>query len=759
MSLKKIILVADVRDWAFSNIAQYLISILKDKYDCYVFYTSDYKNYQEFFENILSHEHIDFIHFFYRVYLDELLEMIANNIGSIENNNLQKFLNISITTSIPDHLFIDNINEITNKISLFSFVDNYYTVSDRLNKIYRDIAYYPKPWGTIYDNILIKDQSPVIKNHDKELVITWIGNSKWAEWHNNCDDYKGLNTIVLPIFVGLIKENITVKENILDSQRQKRSREEILKQLLDTDILLICAKGEGTPLPVIEAMASGCAILSTDCGIFPAIGPHIQQEFILESNSRAFVAAIKKLDLDRSLLTELKRQNLLTYQKIFNDDQSFVKLWSQLIEDSIAKLYNKNRLVEKLKCIDSIKKEQKNIISQVKHKVKNNAILKIIIITLLKIKAIKSIAKMVFLMLNYFSKDQFNIDHVLSLIKNYDISDHNSSEEDRNTLTIYSAMYPGVSNSTTILFNNTLPIRLTKWHYILGISNKDNLRIARAILKSSINKLIFSGGDETQIRLAKKIYDNKQNKKIDLYLLWHGSPAQWVDNHHRLTFHKWLELYQQQKIKLFITLKKDLEQVLSAYDIKSQLLQNFISDKYQQLVKKTKSENFCIGMWSASDIWVKNPYPQLLALGMLKTNINCYTNFQIHNKDKWIIENCNIKVFNKHLPHEQLIKLIADTSLTLYVTNTECSPMIALESLSLGVPCLVGPTSDLYQQDKYLAEMLTVNRVDCPHTILIAIEKIILNYDEIKSHISSFVIEYNQNAMNLKRLLIQKMNT
>src|SRR5262249_36506219 len=51
---------------------------------------------------------------------------------------------------------------------------------------------------------------------------------------------------------------------------------------------------------------------------------------------------------------------------------------------------------------------------------------------------------------------------------------------------------------------------------------------------------------------------------------------------------------------------------------------------------------------------------------------------------------------------------IRRTHLTLYTTFSECCPMMALESLSLGVPCLIGPTSHLFEDAPELFNWLVV---------------------------------------------------
>ena len=67
--MKKILLIADVRGWAFDYIAQYLVSLLEGKYDIDIVYIDDYKTPEEFLDYLATLPQIDLIHFFYRITL------------------------------------------------------------------------------------------------------------------------------------------------------------------------------------------------------------------------------------------------------------------------------------------------------------------------------------------------------------------------------------------------------------------------------------------------------------------------------------------------------------------------------------------------------------------------------------------------------------------------------------------------------------------------------------------------------------------
>jgi len=757
---KTIILVADVKGWAFDNIAQYILTLLKDKYDCYIVYTANLKNHEEFLGCLNSYPKVDCIHFFYRGYLTELLEVLARRRLDKNDPKLAKFLNAGTTTSVPDHLFIGDNNEILDKLMIFQFVDNYYPVSKKLYDIYYNITHYPKPSNVIYDNILIEEQEPNFTSNNDKLVVTWVGNSKWGEWRFKENyDAKGYKTIIEPTLDQIKSECINIEEYIIDAAKQKISKQKVLEILKKTDILLIASKIEGTPLPAIEAMAMACAIISTDVGIVPEILPQIQQEFIIKGDAKEFVEAIKKLNNNRELLTEIKKQNFAAYQTIFCNKSHFQNLWISLIEDSIKHLSKKNRLAEKVKILKTfniIKKQRKFFdVKAILQQTIANKFVKKTAKYLLKYSFFKIIIRPIF---KHITLQQNSGSFNESLIK-YSLLNNEQKQKDNDIYVVYATLFPGVANSTTHLFNKVLPLPSSILTEYVGLPDKIITKMAKSLIEFKVKKLIMSGGGLVQVQLVEKLYEIKADNNIDIYFLWHGSPAQWVEPNHSETFNKWLNFYKQNKIKAIITLKKDLEKVLLVHNVQSYLLQNFIPNQPQKIITFGGTREFRIGLWSASRIWIKNLYPQFIALGMLKKNTTCYTNFQFNKYDSWIMQEVELKTFSENLPHEELMGLMGDTDLTLYVTNSECSPMIALESLSLGVPCLVGPTSGVYDDDEFLKKMLTVNRVDCPFVIFNAVENIRQNINIIKLALPSFIDKYNKNALALKDSLISSITS
>ena len=104
---------------------------------------------------------------------------------------------------------------------------------------------------------------------------------------------------------------------------------------------------------------------------------------------------------------------------------------------------------------------------------------------------------------------------------------------------------------------------------------------------------------------------------------------------------------------------------------------------------------------------------------------------------------------------EQLLKRMAKNTVNLYVTFTECSPMIPLESFELGVPCVIGNNTDFFKNSK-LNEMVVVKEEDSIDEIYEKINFAIEKKDEIMELYRQWKKEYSKEVIRLKEEFLNK---
>lgn len=109
---------------------------------------------------------------------------------------------------------------------------------------------------------------PVGRAHRSNLVFGWAGNI--------ADKVKGFNEFVKPA-CGERFELIAATGEL--------SHREMVQFYHEVDIIVVSSQHEGTPLPLLEAMASGCFPVCVDVGIVPELIKHKENGYIVPERS------------------------------------------------------------------------------------------------------------------------------------------------------------------------------------------------------------------------------------------------------------------------------------------------------------------------------------------------------------------------------------------------------------------------------------------------------------------------------------------
>ncbi|MGH8872180.1 MAG: hypothetical protein ACRDWS_09415 [Acidimicrobiia bacterium] len=114
----------------------------------------------------------------------------------------------------------------------------------------------------------------------------------------------------------------------------------------------------------------------------------------------------------------------------------------------------------------------------------------------------------------------------------------------------------------------------------------------------------------------------------------------------------------------------------------------------------------------AEPFWRKNVVTQLLALGLVD-------GAKGHVLSKPPVDYLDGIEIMEHgeMPWDDFLALQGSVDLNLYVTLTECHPLMPVESYLLGVPCLISRTSSLFRDDPWLWEASTVEVHDEPTSV------------------------------------------
>ncbi|MBW1778712.1 MAG: glycosyltransferase family 4 protein, partial [Deltaproteobacteria bacterium] len=311
---KKITLVADTPGWAYDNISRNIRKHLGDTFDIRIVHVVDYTDFDTAFLDLFCLNETDYIHFFWREYLFAMIKSISPKTLASHlpfECALDRFCEKIITLSIYDHLYLSP-QEIADRQGLFAITDAYSVCSKRLFSIYAER--FDVPPDVVIEDGVDPERFPPKRlerflETDRELVVGWAGNSRWH--FDDAGDPKGLHTILKPAIARLRQEGISIRGSFADVSESIRPRSEMPDFYNSLDVLVCASAMEGTPNPVLEAMACGVPIVSTDVGIVPQVFGPLQSRFLLPERSvEAMAEKLRELAKNRLLLPELSRENL-----------------------------------------------------------------------------------------------------------------------------------------------------------------------------------------------------------------------------------------------------------------------------------------------------------------------------------------------------------------------------------------------------------------------------------------------------------------
>lgn len=317
MSKPKIALIVDVEGWAYYNIANQIKKNLSTYYDI------DILSMDIFDSNIVKLMFIlkdyDLIHFIWRSILatleDNETKIYLQHLGVSYDEFVQIYLkDLNISISVYDHMILNK--EVFSRTQCIFKYTKYYTVSsNKLNETYSNIEGIKKPNRVITDGVDLQKFCPTnlekfnnIEN--RKLIIGWVGNSKAIDSEND-DDIKGVRKIIIPCINELIEEGYPLEMKFADGSIEKIPHSEMPNYYNSIDLYICMSKHEGTPNPVLEAMASGIPVISTDVGIVPDAFGGKQKEFVLEERSKEQLRTkIINLIENKELFKILSKENL-----------------------------------------------------------------------------------------------------------------------------------------------------------------------------------------------------------------------------------------------------------------------------------------------------------------------------------------------------------------------------------------------------------------------------------------------------------------
>ena len=309
---------------------------------------------------------------------------------------------------------------------------------------------------------------------------------------------------------------------------------------------------------------------------------------------------------------------------------------------------------------------------------------------------------------------------------------------------IYNPECIGIKNSVKELFGKENCIKLYEI-----FNEKQICNIAKAIVDKKFEQVIFATMAYGYKDLAEKIYE--LNNKIKIKFMWHGSHSLFVNYNEQKFLEEILQLQKRNIVTSVGFFKKSMKEFYSKKGYKSYWLMNDVNLDKNKIERNEENNDIKIGLYSSGDRWEKNTYNQLSACAMLK---NIYVDVVPMTKlASSFCKLMNIRTINEDnefsLKRKELIKRMSKNTINLYVTFTECSPMIPLESFEVGVPCIIGNNTDYFNENE-IENFIVVKEEDNIDEIYSKINLCIENKEKVLKLYKNWKKEHSKKVLELK---------
>lgn len=315
-------------------------------------------------------------------------------------------------------------------------------------------------------------------------------------------------------------------------------------------------------------------------------------------------------------------------------------------------------------------------------------------------------------------------------------------------IAVHTPRWLGVSHSTRTLFEGCYPVPNSAEQWPGELTDEELERHAQVLLETGARHIIFSGGDEAHYRLMEAVRRRDPGVRFDL--VFHGNFTQLQEPYIWSLFTMWSAAVREGKVREFVTLKKGAEEVLRAAGVRSRHLINYVPGE-PMAPPELEGPGRHVGVWFSGTIF-KSAHPMIAALRLVPGAV--LHSAGLGGPGAALAEFLGLErgfTSEQAVRKDELDRRIRGTHLSLYVTSAECSPMLPLESLQLGVPCLIGPSSHLFEDHDYLRERLVVPYPDRPEVIARYAVRAIEERGEIIAAWARYAPMYNERARALVR--------
>jgi ubiquinone/menaquinone biosynthesis C-methylase UbiE/glycosyltransferase involved in cell wall biosynthesis len=268
-------------------------------------------------------------------------------------------------------------------------------------------------------------------------------------------------------------------------------------------------------------------------------------------------------------------------------------------------------------------------------------------------------------------------------------------------------------------------------------------RVAELLLDSGCERVVLSGFALRHGAIAAAL--RRLSPRTSVHALWFGNFLQLRDPYEWECFRSLVELCQRGTIAQLGVAKQGMDEVLrQSHGLSCAFVPSYVRE-VPSGAAPAPAGPVRVGVWSSPD-WRKPGFAMLAAAALLPGVEVAAHGLTAPAKTlgNWL--GLDGELQQEPVPPADMPAALASAHANLYVTLSECCPMLPLESLAVGVPCLLGPTSHLFEDDPYLHERLVVPYPDRPEVIAGHLARVLDEREQVVEAYRRWATSYNQAA-------------
>jgi len=237
----------------------------------------------------------------------------------------------------------------------------------------------------------------------------------------------------------------------------------------------------------------------------------------------------------------------------------------------------------------------------------------------------------------------------------------------------------------------------------LALAPREVEEIAAEFRSLGIDRLVFHGMSDPMQRLARAL---KRSMPVEMHVVWHGSPAMWLNEAERECFNLALALLHDGVVRRFHGMRRGMDPVI-----------NHRGAYAKQLFNPPPVAGIRrVGAWRTDGAVAFSPSWNLLHKN-LGTNLAA-ANVSPRIGQIWAMAQDGQAMCGKSKRYRRLsartpleiMQAMSSADLVLNVSLVDCHPMVDMEALSVGTPCLRGPLFlDALEDHPYVAATEVAN--------------------------------------------------